>query len=93
MRDILIEQGDLFFDRGDFAAGDGTEQAIASVIELQKGELRYAPLLGAGIRREILNEASDVAIKQEVQKNLEIDGFNVVSVRISSDGLRVEGYY
>lgn len=90
-KDILIDlggDGDLLVRDGDFVIGDSDQQNIKLLLEADKGQIRFWPFLGAGIRRQ-LGGSLDGAARREIQLNLQVDGYVSANVSYSNEVLTV----
>ncbi|GGG33438.1 oxidase [Hymenobacter glacieicola] len=93
--DVLLNADyDLEIRGGDFVIGESTEQHQALLLYTNKGEWRQAPEVGIGIVEMLLDDASGVGIASEIQQQLELDGQQIMALRLSPQGaLHLEGYY
>ena len=90
-RDILLTDGDLDIQDGDFVIGPSEEQEIDFIIRSHKGEWRQFPRLGFGIvkwlkssfRRSDFKQALDTELLQDgfVKNNIQFNPFRVSAER------------
>ncbi|MFA9212473.1 MAG: hypothetical protein ACEQSR_01315 [Candidatus Methylacidiphilales bacterium] len=74
--DILLDNGwdlDIGAD-GDVRVGETAVQDVGSLLQLNKADLKYAPLLGPGLIRFTKGKATKEEILKEIALNLKIDG-------------------
>jgi len=75
MIDILLDNdNDVLTQNGDFALGDSTWQDVGIIIQMNQGELKSDPILGASLIRKKKANASDEEIEQIVKLHLARDG-------------------
>ncbi|WP_400192823.1 hypothetical protein [Hymenobacter sp. B81] len=93
--DLLLTAGlDLQVRGGDLELGESTEQHLALLLHSEKGDWRQTPFAGVGLRTLLLDDAAPVAIIQEIQAQLELDGVDVSGLTLGQDGaLNVQGTY
>lgn len=72
---LLDDDLELVDAAGDFAEGDSTQSDAQIICLLQKGELRYAPWLGYGIRQRLRAVENINKSVRELKVELENDGF------------------
>ncbi|MCO5253639.1 MAG: hypothetical protein M9892_04645 [Bacteroidetes bacterium] len=58
---------------GDFAFGESTQQELADIIRLNKGQLKSDPLLGPELVRMVNAKAKSVDVEQVMRDNLSRD--------------------
>ena len=87
MKDILLgETGDLLIENGDLVIGESSQQHVALLVELHKGELKEFPTTGFGINRYLKKSTSSLTrFTREIKIELEADGFNDAKINISED--------
>jgi hypothetical protein len=75
-QDIALDDEFALVSAGaDFAEQDSTGTDAAIITLLQKGELRYAPWLGWGIKERLRGVANVTKATRELKVELENDGF------------------
>ena len=73
--DILLdENGDLVIANGDFVVGDSIDQEVATLLQLNKGELKEFPILGPDLIKLINSNTSEVELRQIIKTELKRDG-------------------
>lgn len=90
---IVGEDGDLFFKGGDLSFGESTEQHQRDLMLAMPGEFRQWPLIGAGIRTELLNSISPDELRIAIQREMERDGMRVVKLNVRGESINLEGHY
>lgn len=85
----LTENFDLLIEAGDFVVDQSDNQHIKLLIELHKGNIKQYPLTGVGVER-LLNGSIDGAIRAEIQRQLEADGYRAKSIEYSDNQLIVK---
>ncbi|GAB4132188.1 MAG: hypothetical protein Fur0027_19710 [Raineya sp.] len=83
--DILLEDYDLLFTKGDFKIGESTTQHIGLLLLTEKGEWRYKFTVGVGIRSALNEDGNLLALQGEIQEQLEADGMNIKELRLKGD--------
>lgn len=85
--DILLdEDSDLQVANGDFVVGESTMQHQRDLLIAVPGDIRQFPLIGAGIRMELLDNVSRTELRMSIQREMERDGMRVSVLRIDVDG-------
>lgn len=90
--DILLDlagDGDLLIKDGDFVIGESDNQNVKLILEADKGQLRFFPLLGVGIRKQ-LGGPVDGAVKRQIQLQLEGDGYKANKITYLNEVLTVD---
>jgi hypothetical protein len=83
--DILLDEGyDLLITDGDLRTGDANHQHQALLILTDKGSFKQSPDVGVGLYNYILDDGSVHDLHAEIQKQLELDGAIVISIRGAS---------
>ncbi len=91
-RDILMSGGDVLVMGCDLAIGDTIGQNMSMMLNMEKGELKEFPTLGAGIGAMVADE--DRAYWQrEIRETLKSDGMNVQSVTWVKNKLYIKAQY
>lgn len=78
--DIVLDDGDLMFDHAN-------QQNIESLCLISKGELKYSPLTGVGIRRLINARAGEREAVKEIKLQLRADNWKNESVGFQNEEL------
>jgi hypothetical protein len=71
---LLTDEFELLEAGEDFAEEDSTQTDAMIVMEIMKGEVRYAPWLGFGMRERIRGVNNLQKFKRELKIELENDG-------------------
>lgn len=73
--DILLdENGDLAIANGDFVIGESLDQEVAALLQMNKGELKEFPIIGADLIKLINSNTSEIELKQILKNELKRDG-------------------
>jgi hypothetical protein len=93
--DLLTdEDDDLLIRGGDFEIGESTEQHQRHIIQASKGHYRRTPYVGAGIDETLSDDAPGAVVLAEIQEQLELDGQNITTLQLDTNGnLKLVGYY
>jgi hypothetical protein len=87
MNDILLGPDyELLIENGDFVIAQSDVQNIQLLIDLHKGNLKQYPLTGVGKER-LLNGIVDGAMRAEIQKQLEADGYRAKTIAFANNQL------
>ncbi len=91
---LLTDDLDLRIEGGDLVLGESTEQHLRLLLESDKGDWRATPYVGVGIRTLLLEDASPLAIQQEIQDQVTTDGARVRDLAITAAGqLQLQASY
>lgn len=75
MKDILLNNdNDLLFANGDLATGNSLLQEVGLILELNQGELKPFPLLGASLVQLLKSKRKRSLIEGRVRIHLALDG-------------------
>lgn len=75
MKDILLNNdNDLLFANGDLATGDSTLQEVGIILELNQGELKSFPVIGASLVQLLKSKRKRSLIEERVRLHLALDG-------------------
>ena len=91
MQDILLSPDyDLKFSIApngdeDFFIGESTQQEIQLIILAEKGDWKFSPVLGAGIRRFIHGGSQQRQFESDIRLQLSADGMTVSKVQATQD--------
>lgn len=91
-QDILYDddnQPKIF--NGDFDIGESTPQHIKQLLIGDKGDFRFMPYAGLGLRTWLSEEGNLTDLQHEAQKQLELDNLRVQSLDIENGVVRA--YY
>lgn len=90
---IVGDDGDLFIKNGDLAFGESTEQHQRDLVLAMPGEFRQSPLIGCGIRTELLNSIAPDELRIAIQREFERDGMQVVRLAVNGDAISIDAHY
>jgi hypothetical protein len=94
-KDILLDDNlDLLFVNGDLVIGQSDLQHIELIALSNTGDWKENPQFGVNIRKALLADDGNTAVKHAMQIQLEADGADVQRVSIDNTGtLTVEASY
>lgn len=93
MRDYLSDSdGDLRFENGDLVPGESTFDAVRKLMEINPGELHYAPLIGVGIVRYI-KQTNPSDMIREIKQQVSADGGEVEEIAYNDGELEIKANY
>lgn len=93
MRDYLSDDnGDLQFESGDLVTGDSTFDAIRKLMEINRGELHYAPVLGVGVKN-YMHDTNPGDLMREVKQQVAADGGQVERITYKDGELEINANY
>jgi hypothetical protein len=78
---LMDDDGDIMTRNGDLVLGDVDGQATKIILLACEGQMRHAPLHGAGIRRAVLTKGNPVSMLHKIQQKLKLDKADVNGVR------------
>lgn len=90
-KDILLDiegDGDLKIENGDFVVGPSDFQHVVHMLEADKGQNRFSPLLGVGIRR-YQNGFLDGKARRDIRLNLQADGYEAREINYNGEILKI----
>lgn len=75
MKDILLNSdNDLAFANGDLVVGDATLQDVGIILQMNQGELKSFPVLGASLVQLLKSKEKHSFIEERVRVHLALDG-------------------
>ncbi len=83
---------DLLIENGDFVLGDGLEQEVATLLNLNQGELKNNPLLGPNLNAQ-LKGSSREQLERKVKLHLEMDGKSTNRIHYDGRIVTVDAQY
>lgn len=83
------DEGDLDIVNGDFSLTDSDETHIETILKANKGAFFENPLLGVGIINELNGTKSAQELKQNIRRQLVLDGFGVQVVKIEAGNINI----
>ena len=91
MKDYLLTpEGDLAIENGDFVIGESQTQEVGGVLQMNQGELKEDPILGATLIKLMKANAPKRKIQQIARLHLERDHKNYEEIKdkinIKTDG-------
>jgi hypothetical protein len=91
-KDILYnEENKPVIFKGDFDVGESTPQHIKHLIVGDKGDFRFVPFAGLGLRRWLSDDMNLTDLQHETLKQLELDGIRVTKIDYANG--EINGYY
>jgi hypothetical protein len=91
-QDILYsEQNQPVLFNGDFDVGASTPQHIKHLLLGDKGDFRFVPFAGLGLRGWLSDDTDLTDLQHEALKQLELDGIRVTKLDFVNQEIR--GYY
>lgn len=73
--DILLdENNDLQIVAGDFVIGESFMQEVGLILQMNQGELKSDPLIGANLTSKIRGVQNDAKIRRHIETQMELDG-------------------
>lgn len=74
-KDILLDEGnDLQIVNGDFVIGESFMQEVGLILQMNQGELKSDPLIGANLTTKIRGIRNDAKIRRHIETQMELDG-------------------
>jgi len=93
-KDIIIDDyGDLVFLNGDFKVGVSDEQHAILIINTNAGSWKQSPLVGVGIIKYSASSGTAQALKKEIIKQMQADGFVNIEVTLRGSDSDTYDYY
>ena len=92
MKDILLEEGDLLFDRHDLVVGESTLQHQQLLLITHPGEWKLSPLVGVGLA-DWLNDERNGDLVTEVRRQFKSDGMTVNAISYADGKLKIDAEY
>lgn len=83
--DVALQEYDLVFKNGDFKVFESTAQHIGLLLITEKGEWKYKPTIGVGIRTALNEDGNLLALQGVIQEQLEADGLFVKELKLQGD--------
>lgn len=84
---LLDEDGDVYFEDGDFAIGDADQSHIEHIMLSERGNWFEHPFVGVGILGQVKSNTSRQQLKQNIRRQLVLDGFSVKEIKIYKNGV------
>jgi hypothetical protein len=85
-QDILLDSSlNVVIKDGDFAIGESTDAHQLSLMLSVKGDYKETPVVGMSLV-DLLNDDQVLDARQEIQKQMELDGMTVNSLKLTADG-------
>jgi hypothetical protein len=79
-------------ENGSMAVGDVKNQNTALILSLHKGELKENPAVGVGIS-DMLLDNDPLFWRSAIREQLEMDGQQVTSIRITTSSIDIDSSY
>lgn len=71
---LLDKDGDLQIRNGSLLVGDSVMQEVSIIIQMNQGEQKFFPALGANIIQLVKSKSSRFDIQNRIKLHLELDG-------------------
>lgn len=82
MKDILLNtENDLQFSNGDLATGDSTLQDVSIILQMNQGELKSFPVLGASLVQLLKSKERQALMEERVRVHLALDGKDYLQLK------------
>lgn len=73
-KDILLDQdNDLQIMNGDFIIGESLMQEVGIILQMNQGELKSDPLIGANLTTRIRGVKDNLKLQRHIETQLEMD--------------------
>lgn len=94
VNDIMIdgETGELLIKDGDLVVGESSLQHQKDLLLLQKGELKYEPLIGVGIA-DFMDDEGTEDLFRTIRKEFAKDGMKVKELKEVNGELMIDAEY
>jgi hypothetical protein len=93
-KDIMLTNDNVLrIEQGDFVVAESDGQSGRLLLQLEKGQLKYEPLVGIGIRRMLNTKVSPntaLKLQREIRAQFLADGVTVSTLNISSTSLKID---
>lgn len=89
---IDIKKDSLGLIQRGLTLGDTLNQNQAIILAMHQGELKERPMMGVGIS-DMLLDNDPIYWRTMIKEQLEMDGENVGSVKITRTGIQIEAKY
>ena len=89
---ITIKKDDLGLIKQGLTIGDTLHQNQAIILAMHQGELKERPMMGVGIS-DMLLDNDPIYWRTKIKEQLEMDGQDVGSVKITRTGIQIEATY
>lgn len=76
-KDILLNEGDLDFENGDFKNGLSDNQHITDIIQSSPGAYKQFPLCGVAIINYLNSSGAQNILNREIRVQLQTDGYTI----------------
>lgn len=91
---LLNESNNVLIEGGDLVVSESSEQHITHILLAELGSIRFTPFIGASIRSLINDDdVNAVSFKQELRKQLELDGATVSSIKYDGENITINAIY
>ena len=89
---ILVENYDLIIENGDFKISDAQSQSVELLLLSKPGEWKQHPEAGCDILKA-KNGVIDRFLDREIRLQLEADGFQIEKMKLTQEGVELNGEY
>jgi hypothetical protein len=83
VKDIILENKDLFIKDGDFVVDFSSFQHSQVIINSSIGSFKQHPLCGVGVNSYIASSGQSQALKTQIITQLQADGFTDIDVIVN----------
>ena len=83
VKDIILENKDLFIKDGDFVVDFSSFQHSQVIINSSIGAFKQSPLCGVGVNNYIASSGQSQALKTQIITQLQADGFTDIDVIVN----------
>ncbi len=91
LADFLYDSdGDLLVQDGDFVIGLADNQYIEQIIDSNRGEWLFHPLVGVGIKRFQNGDLSYAQLETTIQQQLRLDGYEDIQFNLNQEDLQTQ---
>jgi hypothetical protein len=93
MRGIILNENlSIKVANGSMAIGDTTRQNQQVLLMANKGDFKYRPMRGVGLKR-FLETSRTEELAREIRSEFTIDGMTVNKIQVNNGKLEVEASY
>lgn len=84
MKDILLDDDyDLLIGKDDLLLAESTQQEIQLLLYSEKGDWKFSPVTGVGMREFIKAPGNGRELENEVRKQFLVDGLTLSQLSVS----------
>lgn len=89
MKDIIIQDGDIKIEKGDFLVDESQAQHIEHLLLATPGTYKQTPSIGIGIRRA-LNSPLRPELRRRIRLGLQADNIRIRKVIFDGDKITIK---